>query len=430
MKTLLSLKNIISKLSFFIALLVTSISSSSQTIPELVFQNPVLTSGTAGADGATYLFSNVGPNLDAVVTITSRSGASVVLGNIDTVEAGIGYVKSLQPVVGIPGTAPANTTWWMKFNCTFFEAGTNNKAKMSQFNVTGLDIDGDDVTTFEWAEMDRIKKVDSAIVNSLAFTNLGSHGAEGDDYKITGIITNSPGIDTGALNVMATYTFENKDNFDFTLGATTNALTTSAGMRLNSLWFKQFDLAPLPLKLISFSAVLNNSKAELTWRTVSETNVSHFEIEKSMDGINFSEAGIVFARGNEVDITTYIFSDLINTDQAGVVYYRLRSVDIDGKSQYSETRIIKIETKSENYVTILTYPNPASSELRITVPANWQNKRVIYELFNANGQVTKKIETAASSQTETLNVSNLAPGFYIARVSCEGQTAQQKIVKQ
>ncbi len=424
MKTILR----IHRLSFLLFFFVITRTTEAQTIPELVFQNPTLVSGTAGADGAKYLFQNIGLNLDAVITITGRSSASVVLGNIDTVESGIGYVKAFQPVIGIPGTAPANTTWWMKFNCTFYEAGTNIKVKMSTFNVTGLDIDGDAVTTYEWQEMYRIDKIDSSIVNNLTFSLL-QHHSDGDDYRITGIIANSPGIDTSAFNVMATYTFKNQDNFDFTIGATTTSSTTSAGMRLNSLWFKQFTWANLPLKLISFSAALNNSKAELTWKTVSEMNVSHFEVEKSTDGINFKEAGIVFAKNSETDITTYYFPDLIDRDKEGIVYYRLRSVDMDGKSQYSETRMIRIAKQNDNNISIVAFPNPVMNELRISIPGGWQNKKVIYEIVNASGQVAQKKEMANSSQTESINTTNLPRGCYVVRVSSEGQFAQQKIVK-
>ena len=32
-------------------------------------------------------------------------------------------------------------------------------------------------------------------------------------------------------------------------------------------------------------------------------------------------------------------------------------------------------------------------------------------------------------QTESININSLAPGFYIARVICNGETAQQKIIK-
>jgi len=34
-----------------------------------------------------------------------------------------------------------------------------------------------------------------------------------------------------------------------------------------------------------------------------------------------------------------------------------------------------------------------------------------------------------AGQTETISMNSLAPGFYIARVTCEGEAAQQKVVK-
>ena len=428
MKTFVPFKKLILKCSFFLAVLVSTSSVFSQVIPELVFTSAVLESGTAGEDGAKYRFSNVATAIDAVVEIKGRSSASVILSSIDTSGAGLGYIKAFQPVLGIPGTAPANTTWSMDFRLTFYKAGTNTKVTISQFSVTGLDIDGDGSALSEWAQMNKIKSIDSALINSLTFTNMGTSG-QGDDFKIEGIIANAPGIDTTATNVMATYKYINKDGFDFSIGAKTSVLTTTAGMRLNSLWFREFFNPPLPVKLISFTATLNNNKTDLRWTTAAEMNASHFSIEKSFDGTNFSEAGIVFANGNTTNEMHYSFTDNVNTDQASVIYYRLRSVDIDGKSEYSSTRMIRMNEGSDNKISILTYPNPVTNELRITIPANWQNKKVSYELFNANGQATKKTQTTASSQTETMNVSNIASGFYIVRVTCDGQIAQQKIIK-
>lgn len=417
--------------SILILLLAFSSSVQSQTIPELVFKNPTLLSaaGTAGNDGAQYLFKNVGPNLDAVVTIISRSSSQVVLGSIDTVGAGLGYDKSFQPVVGIPGTAPANTNWWMKFNITFFEGGsTVKKVMMNQFNVTGLDIDGDASALYEWAQMDKVEKIDSAAVNSLSFSMMAAYGQEWD-YRVTGVVANSPGIDTTALNVMATYTYKNKDNFDFTIGAQTTNNTTTAGMRLNSLWFKQFTWSNLPLKMVSFAAVLNNNKAELTWKTVAESNVSHFVVEKSFDGKEFNQAGVVFARGNETDITVYTFTDMLDTDKAGVVYYRIRSVDIDGKYDLSGIRIIHFGNQSKSFISILTYPNPATNEIRVTIPASWQKMKMSYEIFSLNGQSVLRKEATSSSQTEVLNIATLQAGVYVVRVTGGGETAQQKIIK-
>jgi trimeric autotransporter adhesin len=188
---------------------------------------------------------------------------------------------------------------------------------------------------------------------------------------------------------------------------------------------------PLPLTLVSFTAQLNsNNVVDLKWETVTEINVSHFEIEKSTDGINFTKAGIVSAKGNTEDITRYSMNDMVNGNQSSLYYYRLRSVDMDGKSELSATRIIRISKQTEKSISIITYPNPVSNEIRITIPAGWQNKKVVYAIVDASGKTVKRIETANSSQTETMNVSSLSPGFYIIRISSEGQIAQQKIIKQ
>jgi hypothetical protein len=186
----------------------------------------------------------------------------------------------------------------------------------------------------------------------------------------------------------------------------------------------------LPVKLVSFTAMLNNNKVDLKWATAGEVNASHFVLEKSFDGTNYTDVATAFAYGNTTGNASYSLSDNVSTDKAGVIYYRLRSVDIDGKSDLSSVRIIRISKQAEQSISIVTYPNPVSNEVRITIPANWQNKKVLYEIFNAAGRMTKKVETASSSQTETINVSSLSAGFYIVRVSFEGQTAQQKIIKQ
>jgi hypothetical protein len=195
--------------------------------------------------------------------------------------------------------------------------------------------------------------------------------------------------------------------------------------------FNYINTSTLPIKLKAFNANLKNENTvDLTWTTASEINVSHFVVEESTNGSTFTDAGLVFAYGNSTTDKSYNLADKISNTQDAVIYYRLRSVDNDGKSQLSETRAIRITSKNQNNVTLLTYPNPASHELRITVPSGWQNKKVVYELYTASGQAVRKVENSSSSQTETMNISTLAPGFYLVRVTCNGEVAQQKIVKQ
>lgn len=390
----------------------------------LKFDNPQLVSGSDLKVGAKYLFSNVDNNVDAIISIDSLvNGAKV--NKIDDNSNGTGYKDAFQPAVQSGNVIGMS---YAVFTIKFYEHNTTNLVIMPTVNATALDIDGN--TTLK--EFCRIYTGVGSIMNYL-MTNPDISVLEllPGDYlgqNIMGI--ERSGIDTAYLNNM--FTAKNNNISALTVKYGTLTTVPSSSNRQHSLYMKGFTYpgSTLPVKLTAFTATLNNnSRVDLKWSTASEINVSHFIIERSTDGSNYSDIGMVFAYGNSTDQKNYTYADNVSNIQSDIVYYRLRSVDIDEKAQYSETRIIRISKQSENNISIVTYPNPVSSELRITIPTNWQNRKVIYEVYQANGQVAKRIESAHSSQTETMNVSQLSSGFYIVRVTCNGETATQKIIK-
>ncbi|HYC41024.1 MAG TPA: T9SS type A sorting domain-containing protein [Chitinophagaceae bacterium] len=184
----------------------------------------------------------------------------------------------------------------------------------------------------------------------------------------------------------------------------------------------------LPVRLRSFNAFLVNGKVDLKWSTSSEINASHFQVEKSFDGRQFSSLGTVFAVGSAHAVTNYNFSDNLSGNSAKVIYYRLRSVDQDGKSELSATRIIRITEKAVA-ISVQTFPNPVTDLLKVTVPAGWQNKSVEFRVVAVNGQTVRVSLAANCSQTETVNVSDLHPGVYFVKVSCGTESAMQRIIK-
>ena len=185
----------------------------------------------------------------------------------------------------------------------------------------------------------------------------------------------------------------------------------------------------LPVKLTSFSALYNKPFVTISWETAQEINFSYYALEYSTDGNIYTTASLIYGTAQNGNGADYSYVDRSISSNSGLIYYRLKMVDIDGRFTYSPVRIIRLEEQTKT-IAIATYPNPVISELRITIPGNWQGKKVTYEVFNGNGQLSEKLVAANSSQTETVNVSNLAPGFYIVRAACNGETAQQKIVKQ
>jgi len=435
MKTTLLLKQNVLKLVLFISITASAVMTQAQTSTELKFENVSLKSGSAGTDGAVYLFPSVNSTMDAWIKITGRSSSLVKLSSIDLTNTGFG--KSFQPKIEYNnGSVSGAASWWMEFEVKFVTKNTSNATNLSEVYLTGLDIDGNNGNLKEWDAFygstsytveSNTQLVSSTVTGILAQASLAGK-------KFLAPSTEHSGIDTAATELMTTHYYQNVSTITMRLGATTTGSASDAD-RMYSVWFKNFTYASplktLPVKLTSFTAMLNNiNKVDLKWETSSEINVSHFMVERSTDGTNFSDAGMVFAYGNTTAKSNYAFADNISNIQSSIIYYRLKSVDADGKTQFSDVRIIRISKQGENVITIITYPNPVSNEVRITIPGNLQNKKVVYVLFSINGQTAKKIETASSSQTETLNVSSLNKGLYVVKVTCEGKTAQQKIVKQ
>jgi hypothetical protein len=425
MKTIVLKMKTTAKAAIFCALCVfTQFSASSQT---LVFTNPVLQTApsTNLNKGAIYLFNNVAPNVKATVRIDTLVGGAKV-NKIDDNSNNLGYSNAFQPEIKIPsGLGQAYAT----FTITFYNATSNTLQSLDSLKATALDIDGN-LLMKEFAEIGMNGGLATYASGTLDISVLQMLLNRFKGENILGI--ERTGIDTAAMGNMFTVRKPNVSSFTIKVGA--NTVSGGSADRQYSIYMKGFQYPnqiTLPVKLESFTAILNNinNKAELKWVTSAEKNVSHFVIEKSTDGKNFNDAGTVFAFGNTTQTMTYAYGDNINTVQSSVFYYRLRMVDADGRTEYSQTRIIRISKQNTTTVTILTYPNPATNELRVTIPANWQGKKVAYEIVNASAQAVKKINTGSASQTETLDVSKLAPGLYVVNVSCGNETAQQKIVK-
>lgn len=432
MKALLLAKQNFLKLALMLAFVASSLFVKAQSGPGggstgngLKFENPQLSSGNDLQVGAKYLFSNIENNIDAVVTIDSLvNGAKI--NKIDDNSNGTGYKEAFQPAIQSGGVIGMS---YAVFTVKFYQSGTSTPVSMPIIYATALDLDGNN----NLKEFAKIKVGNGGSMNYLLTTPDISVTqvlpGEFMGQNILGVERN--GIDTSSLANMFTVSNSNISSYTIKYGAITT--NTSGAVRQYSLYMKKFDYpgSTLPVKLTSFTAILNNNnRVDLKWSTATETNLSHFIVERSTDGVNFSDAGMVFAYGNTTSKSDYAIADNISSLQVSVVYYRLRSVDVDSKMQYSEVRIIRISKQGGNNVTIVTYPNPVSNEVRITIPADWQTRKVVYELFSINGQTAKRVETVNSSQTETLNVSNLNNGIYIVKVTCEGKTAQQKIVKQ
>ncbi len=115
----------------------------------------------------------------------------------------------------------------------------------------------------------------------------------------------------------------------------------------------------LPVELEYFKGTEEDCEAILSWGTASEINVSHFDIQRSYDGLVFSTIERMDALGGEGIAIDYSYTDAQLTLTN---YYRLRIVDFDGQVEYSD--IFTIQADCAGGVSISdVFPNPTVNQL-------------------------------------------------------------------
>ena len=146
--------------------------------------------------------------------------------------------------------------------------------------------------------------------------------------------------------------------FDSTSSVNTvNKIISNTGVNIAMGIFTGTDAsAPLPVQLISFMANAVESDVVLNWVTASETNNKAFELERSINGVDFEYFGTVKGAGNTTLTQRYVATDRNALALASVLYYRLKQVDFDGKYTYSNTVVVDQFATDEFASNV--YPNP------------------------------------------------------------------------
>lgn len=175
--------------------------------------------------------------------------------------------------------------------------------------------------------------------------------------------------------------------------------------------------ALLSAQLTNFSAHLVDDRwVEIAWRTVSEINNAHFELQRSSDGINFETFGIVNGSGTSITVNNYRYKDV--EPYQGNSYYRIMQVDYDGKFDFSNIKSVRMTDKS--YPTV--FPNPVKNSLFIES----SNKIDTIKLFNSKGE---KIYIEYQSSQSKLDMSQLRKGLYQLIIISESKTYHRTIIK-
>ena len=163
-----------------------------------------------------------------------------------------------------------------------------------------------------------------------------------------------------------------------------------------------------PLSIIDYQLLMINEKqVKNIWTTANEINVSHFNIQRSVNGKNFITIGKIGAKNKAENRYSFTDDKLTIINDKLTLYYRLQSIDKDGKITYSEIKKIIINDKQETR-NVVVFPNPATNEINIS--RKTANTALVI-ITDITGRIVKK--TMINSQYTKINMESLQKGIYI-----------------
>ena len=182
----------------------------------------------------------------------------------------------------------------------------------------------------------------------------------------------------------------------------------------------------LPICFASLQVNQEGKKVKVEWVTACERNNSHFDVERSGDGQQWSVVATVKGSVNTSTAQTYSAYDAAPLN--GNNFYRIRQYDFDGKSATSVVRSLKMFVESTGMLQV--YPNPVQDKINFSLAKGIAQQTVI-SLYTISGKLihSETLAAVASNTSYTLRLGTKpAPGVYMLIVSATGISESIKVV--
>ncbi len=172
---------------------------------------------------------------------------------------------------------------------------------------------------------------------------------------------------------------------------------------------------PLPLTGLVLSGRWENGRSELMWKTLTEFNNSHFDIERRYnDQQDFSVIGRRYSinpNGTSQNASTYYYTDNAAANR-GIIYYRLQQADLDGRISYSNT-IALSPGNNRMFISYVTNSGINNNNVFIqTGDMDLQNMEIFVQ--DAAGKIY--LRKQASYESQQLSLPVMAKGIYYIRI--------------
>lgn len=194
--------------------------------------------------------------------------------------------------------------------------------------------------------------------------------------------------------------------------------------RSYSVWV-QGEAAPLTPGFVNLAADAVENYVELTWEASVESEISNYEIEKSINGSAFHMIALVKPLHDPG--ATYLYTDEEHLPNEAVTY-RVKTIYKDGTSAYSNMQELQPKVKGVSFE-LLDHVKSGIKTVKIKSDQQSEGKVTI---FSADGKpvllFTQPIKKGIS--LAQINLTSLPKGIYLLNISTKDKDWTKKIINQ
>jgi hypothetical protein len=260
---------------------------------------------------------------------------------------------------------------------------------------------------------------------SLTSLTAQAKGGAGGNNQLGTIDAHGPGGGGGGGIIYSNSALGASSTVAGGVAGTTNKGTSNYGATAGSIGvltqnITQSQLPTFPMSCVTLSvsfinvaAVQTDGATTLNWQVSNEnSNTREYIVERSVDGINYSDVAHVAYQAHTSSVNTYEYKDKENIVGSGTVYYRIKVVNLSGNGQYSKTVSVLMNGITAK---LTVFPNPAKSAATISFVASTSGD-ISLRLFDLKGSTVwqKQTRVAAGNNSILLDqIANIPNGIYI-----------------
>nr|WP_130274822.1 hypothetical protein [Cecembia calidifontis] len=209
----------------------------------------------------------------------------------------------------------------------------------------------------------------------------------------------------------------------------------NGGSGIVILRYSLINILPVEFAYYETRFLRQSRSAIISWATTKEWESSHFEIERTTQGLSFEKIGEVEAAGWSDATVEYEFEDKNLPLTGGNILYRLKQVDFDGTFSYTSVMTVRVPSVEFTSGVWRAFPNPTDgSELRISLldASQYNQEPLTFRLIHPTAQNRPITVTSESEMNEMLSqmLLKIPKGVFVVEIQWGQKVEHIKVLRQ